>query len=150
MTTVSSDTISQAADQLVERIDALPSCADLQGLLDEQLDAARARIKAELDDLADMTTDYFKGLIDGLGGTLEMLAVLKEIPTDLDEVIEWITSMVSGYVKQFEEAVAALEAIPVEFARVTDALAAKIGGLSGCVPAMPSLPELPELPEIPV
>ncbi len=145
--------ITASADKIVERIEALPSCADLQGLVNDELAAAQLKIKAELDDLADMTTDYFKGLIDGNGKSMEMLQVLAEIPADIEEVIEWIKTLVGGYQKQLEEAIAALIQIPLEFARVTNALSGKIGALQNCVvglPAVPVLPEMPELPEIPV
>jgi len=109
-------------DNLNASIEAIPTCDALSDLISGILE---------------MFTDYLASISDKITEALGLL----DIPTDLSEVIEWITSFIGIEQAKYIELVAMQALYVAEFARLVATITDKISSLS-CSISPPILPAI--------
>lgn len=128
-------------DALVDRINSVNQCAELQELVNE----VYATVQAQLDGIAAQIA------------ALQPILQLLELPTTLTAVINWIknfvTSFLGPYIKPiaiYAQQVALLTAAMVRLAAAIEAAAGRITSCSINVPELtpPAIPPLPPLEDL--
>jgi len=121
-------------DNIIAKINAIPTCDDIKDKTGEELDEIKAKIKVILAEIDADSTAYFTELQTNLTNSLAILGPLNINPTNISSVITWISDFITSNITQPIETITAdLILVPVELLRVSTAIANKTTDLSACI-----------------
>ena len=98
---------------LKARIAAIKDCKELAEFLEKQVKA------------------YYKTLIDDVTSKIAILGVLKEIPTDIDKVITWLTNFINtNIIDPYNKAILLEAQLVIEVTELISLVESKIASLT--------------------
>jgi len=109
-------------EDIVAKINAIPDCTQLTAYAQKQIKA------------------WLKEMEDTLKAKASA-AAKKVVPTNLDEVINWIQTFVTEAQQQYEDAVAAFAEMAAAYTTITNAITDKATKLGCGVIPIPPIPE---------
>lgn len=95
----------QFVDDFLNGIDNLPSCQDLQKLIDMGEEAAKEYIQGVLDAAQSNIESFFSSITDSLQRKMEPLEALIEPPSSLDDVLQYCQNIADYFATPYNQMV---------------------------------------------
>ena len=135
-------------DDVLNGIDAIPTCHDLERLIEMGEAAAKAYIAAQLEKMEKKLNDFFAGVKDSAERQMEPIEPLIEPPSSIDDVLDYLKSVAEYFAGPYYKMVEMLKFYAEFSAAAASAIAAKAAD-TGCLVnfAPPSINVIPPPPE---
>ncbi len=121
-------------DAVLNGIDAIPTCSDLQKLMDMGEAAAKAYIAEKIDEAQTKFTALFQETSDSLTRRIQPLADLIEPPDDIGDVLEYLGKVADYFKKPYTQMLDLITFYSQFSAAVATALANKASDMGCLVP----------------
>ena len=119
-------------DSVLNGIDAIPTCSDLQKLMDMGEAAAKAYIAEKIEEAQTKFTKMFNDLSASLTRKMQPLADLIEPPDSIDDVLEYLGKVADYFKKPYTQMTDMITFYTAFSAAVATALANKASD-TGCL-----------------